>query len=191
MRRNDLDGAARYFSEALPPLLEMEHFELLAYCLREVAMLALRQGRLPRAAKLTAAAERLRDLHGLADWPIREDVYSGALAALRRRLREPEIERAWNEGRRLTLGEAVAYALEAPEHATPGHTNPEHERLSARETEVAVLIAQGLTSREIATELVISEKTVDSHADHIRTKLGLRSRAEIAAWAVRQARGAG
>ena len=58
--------------------------------------------------------------------------------------------------------------------------------LSPREREVAALIAAGLTSREIAERLVISERTADSHADHIRQKLELRSRAEIAAWAIRQ-----
>ena len=57
--------------------------------------------------------------------------------------------------------------------------------LTAREREVATLIAAGLTSRAIAEQIHISERTVDAHADHIRTKLGLRSRAEIAAWVVR------
>jgi DNA-binding NarL/FixJ family response regulator len=46
------------------------------------------------------------------------------------------------------------------------------------------LIGRGLTSREIADALVISVKTVDTHADRIRNKLGLRSRAEIAVWAL-------
>ena len=50
--------------------------------------------------------------------------------------------------------------------------------------EVAVLIARGLTSREMAEALMVSERTADSHADHIRAKLELRSRSEIAAWAV-------
>ena len=53
-----------------------------------------------------------------------------------------------------------------------------------REREIAALIARGLTSREIAERLVIGKGTADAHADHIRGKLGLRSRAEIAAWAV-------
>jgi predicted ATPase/DNA-binding CsgD family transcriptional regulator len=60
------------------------------------------------------------------------------------------------------------------------------EQLTRREREIAALIGQGLTSPEIAERLVISRGTVDAHADHIRTKLELRSRAEIAAWAVRQ-----
>jgi len=58
--------------------------------------------------------------------------------------------------------------------------------LTPREREVAILIAQGRTSREIADELVIAERTADTHADRIRTKLGLRSRAEIVAWVLSQ-----
>jgi DNA-binding CsgD family transcriptional regulator len=58
--------------------------------------------------------------------------------------------------------------------------------LTPREREVAVLIALGRTSREIAEDLVITERTADTHADRIRAKLGLRSRAEIVAWALGQ-----
>ena len=50
---------------------------------------------------------------------------------------------------------------------------------------MAVLIARGKTSKDIADALVITERTADTHAAHIRDKLGLRSRAEIAAWVVR------
>lgn len=56
--------------------------------------------------------------------------------------------------------------------------------LTRREREVAALIARGLTSREIAARLFISERTVDSHAEHIRQKLDLHSRLQIATWAV-------
>jgi DNA-binding CsgD family transcriptional regulator len=55
-------------------------------------------------------------------------------------------------------------------------------RLTDREIEVARLIGEGLTSRQIAAHLVVSRRTVDSHAEHIRDKLGLRSRAQIATW---------
>jgi DNA-binding NarL/FixJ family response regulator len=57
---------------------------------------------------------------------------------------------------------------------------------SRREREVAVLIARGHTNREMATELVISEWTVDTHVRHILTKLNFRSRALVAAWALKQ-----
>jgi DNA-binding CsgD family transcriptional regulator len=57
--------------------------------------------------------------------------------------------------------------------------------LSRREREVASLVAQGLTSREIGQKLFISERTAEGHIESIRGKLGFRSRAEIAAWVVR------
>lgn len=56
--------------------------------------------------------------------------------------------------------------------------------LSARERVVAALIAAGLSNAEIATRLRISERTAEAHGEHIRNKLGFRSRAQIAAWAV-------
>ena len=172
------------FSEALPTLLEAGHEELLAYSLSGVAVLAVRQQQLSRAAQLEAAASNLRESHGLVVWPVREALYADTQKALRQRLGDPAIERAWAEGSRMTAAEAVAYALSTGAAEVPSQAAVAVEGLSARETEVAALIAAGRTSREIAGELVISEKTADSHADHIRTKLGLRSRAEIAAWAV-------
>jgi pimeloyl-ACP methyl ester carboxylesterase/DNA-binding CsgD family transcriptional regulator len=55
--------------------------------------------------------------------------------------------------------------------------------LTAREFQVADLIADGLTNAEIGRRLVISTRTVDAHVDHVRTKLGFRARAQIAVWA--------
>ena len=54
--------------------------------------------------------------------------------------------------------------------------------LSVREREVATLIARGLTNREIADELVVGERTVETHASNILNKLGLGSRREVARW---------
>ena len=58
--------------------------------------------------------------------------------------------------------------------------------LSRREREVAALVARGLSNRAIAAELSIAEKTAANHIEHIMTKLDLRSRAQIAVWAVRR-----
>jgi DNA-binding CsgD family transcriptional regulator len=56
--------------------------------------------------------------------------------------------------------------------------------LSAREAEVVQLLVRGLTNRQIAQRLGIGERSVDSHLDHVRDRLGLRTRVEIAAWAI-------
>ena len=55
--------------------------------------------------------------------------------------------------------------------------------LSTREQEVAVLIAHGLTNKQIAEHLIIAPRTADNHVQHIFDKLGVSSRALVAAWA--------
>jgi pimeloyl-ACP methyl ester carboxylesterase/DNA-binding CsgD family transcriptional regulator len=69
---------------------------------------------------------------------------------------------------------------------TPSRTPAATGRpLTARELEVADLIAEGLTNGEIARNLGVSIRTVDSHVEHVRTKLGVRARSQIAVWARR------
>jgi DNA-binding NarL/FixJ family response regulator len=58
--------------------------------------------------------------------------------------------------------------------------------LSEREAEVAALVAQALSNRDIAARLYLSERTVESHVRSILAKLGFATRMEIATWAVRE-----
>ena len=58
--------------------------------------------------------------------------------------------------------------------------------LTGREREVTVMVAQGLTNNEIAERLVLSVRTVEAHVTHALTKVGLRSRAQLAIWAMQQ-----
>jgi DNA-binding NarL/FixJ family response regulator len=58
--------------------------------------------------------------------------------------------------------------------------------LTPREQEVAALIAAGLTNREIARRLIVTEGTAASHVAHILGKLGLRSRVQVGVWAAAQ-----
>ena len=58
--------------------------------------------------------------------------------------------------------------------------------LTPREQEVADLVAEGLSNREISRRLVIAQRTAESHVENILTKLGFRSHAQIAAWVVEQ-----
>jgi len=70
------------------------------------------------------------------------------------------------------------YRRAAPVTAPTAGSHP----LSRREVEVAVLIAQGLTSKEIGKKLFIERGTVDTHVQHIYNKLGIDSRPQLAVW---------
>jgi len=142
-----------------------------------LAHLAALRGDSDRALLLGGCAERLRDETGI--WP--RPWFSLAdrqwLADLETRLgQEARTMRA--EGRRLTVAQAVTYAL----------TNERPGSLSTRELAVTELVAEGLTDKEIASRLAISERTAESHVQRIREKLGFQSRAQIARWAADHAR---
>ncbi|WP_315860753.1 LuxR C-terminal-related transcriptional regulator [Amycolatopsis sp. EV170708-02-1] len=95
-----------------------------------------------------------------------------------------EVKRHYRFGKSLSRQDAVRYVLEGP--ASPA-ARASSAPLSAREFEIAELVTRGLTNRQIAAELFISPRTADTHLSHIYTKLGVSSRAELAAWVVRRA----
>jgi DNA-binding CsgD family transcriptional regulator len=104
-------------------------------------------------------------------------------------------ERSWTAGKQLvtqlatTLSEDrdgqrfLARAAAAFPDAVPQSRRHHPDELSRRETEVAQLIAVGLSNRAIAERLYLSERTVEKHVEHIRAKLSLTSRAQLAVWA--------
>ena len=144
------------------------------------------KGEAERAARLWGAAQALHETKGI---PRDTDFLAEAdarISAVRSGMGEEAWEEAWRKGRAMTLDEAVSYALE--EEETDPLTSPAPEEPSAgqapvaltrREEEVALLVARGLTNRQIAPELSISEHTVANHVRKILKKLGLRSRAQI------------
>jgi len=70
-----------------------------------------------------------------------------------------------------------------PDHGGPGRGGPAPAKLlTSRELEIAGLVAEGLSHRQIAGRLVISKRTVDAHVEHIYGKLGVSSRVQLTAW---------
>jgi non-specific serine/threonine protein kinase len=104
----------------------------------------------------------------------------GRMQSARDMLAARVAEAALAAGRKLTLEEAVDEALGTPARAPEPPAGP----LSRREGEVAELIARGLTNRQIAERLVISERTADNHVANILSKLSFSTRAQIAAWTI-------
>jgi DNA-binding NarL/FixJ family response regulator len=109
------------------------------------------------------------------------------VVAARSALGDREFDRVCRSPKGVDADQLVALALQerAPTVApTSGTSSP--TGLTARERQIAGLVAHGLSNKEIASKLVISQRTAETHVEHILSKLGFTSRAQIAAWAVEQ-----
>ena len=82
----------------------------------------------------------------------------------------------------MSSAQFLALAREAPGEPRSGKVASSASGLSKRELEIARMVASGMTSRAIAERLFLSDRTVESHLEHILTKLGFSSRAQVAVW---------
>ncbi|WP_040820718.1 protein kinase domain-containing protein [Nocardia jiangxiensis] len=136
-----------------------------------------------RAAVLMGAAENLlRSTSGVSIFfPELSDAHDECEHMVRRKLGNQRFDAMFKRGQAMGMNAAVAYALGEPENATPHASGME---LTDRERQVAEFVAKGLTNKQIAAKLVISQRTAEHHVEKILTKLGFTSRAQIAAWIV-------
>jgi non-specific serine/threonine protein kinase len=188
----DLGRARETLAESLALLAELGHEYGEAVCASALAAVAAADGQAAAAARLLGAASAALERVGNSLEPADQRAYEQT-AALAREALQGGFDVEFAAGRELSPMEAaVPHRCTAPTHAPPrlvASKPADFDALSAREREVVTLIARGCTSEAIAEALVISRRTADTHAAHIREKLGLRSRAEIAAWAIKNGLG--
>jgi predicted ATPase/DNA-binding CsgD family transcriptional regulator len=157
----------------------------MAWSMEALGWVAVDTGRFERGAQLLGIAEVLWAQSGsrLAD-PL-QAWHATAVERLRERLGAPRLSAEIETGRSFSRADGLAFALEETGAGVEVHTG-EHQLLSERELEVVALVASGLANRAIAEKLFLSSRTVEKHVEHAMDKLGLGSRAEIAAWYARQ-----
>jgi len=165
---------------------EMADRYRLAYALALMAALAATVGQPEQALRLAGAAAALRDVISAPLYPFIQAEFERFLAPARESLTQEVAAQAWRDGSQMSLEQAIECAQAgemAPAPVVSTRSKPVEgvRGLSSRERLIAVLIARGRTNREIAAELVISERTVDTHVTHILAKLVLTSRSQVAA----------
>jgi non-specific serine/threonine protein kinase len=136
-------------------------------------------------------AESLREAFNYKRPPALQVDHDKCVAVARDGLGESAFVTAHAAGRLVGLDQAIEYALSWPEAVRPKSRESAEVaagkrvgRLAPRERQVALLIAEGKTNREIAANLSITEGTAETHVQHILNKLGVNTRAQIAAWVV-------
>ena len=190
---NDYARAEALLLESVPICLESGHGEYLAYGLGGLARVAAARQQPILAARLLGTLHHLLTEVGVDQWPLRRDLFAVAHEQARARLGEDGFAVAFDEGRRTAAADAVQNALaelsavpvvpDIAERTARPQSLP--GGLSKREIEVARLVTDGKTNREIAVALTVSERTVATHLDHIFAKLDVSSRTAVATFLLR------
>ncbi|MGI5289870.1 LuxR C-terminal-related transcriptional regulator [Nonomuraea polychroma] len=156
----------------------------IALCMEALAWMAADDAAERAAMLLGAAQENWRSFGGPL-FGYLSAFHDTAVAVARERLGEQAFDAAFHKGAELSPTEALAYAMgrTAPRAKQPrDNSSP----LTKREREIAALVAQGMSNKEIASSLVIAQRTAEAHVEHILSKLGFTSRTQIATWVAGQ-----
>ncbi len=188
-RQGDLTAARAFYEESLSIARQMDFKERMALGLECLAVVVAAQGEPRWAVRLCGAAEALRELMGAPLPAVWRADYEQVVAVARSALKERTFLTLWAEGRSLSLEHILADqepkpVLTAPSSRMLTLALASYTKLTSRELEVLRLLAQGLTSVQIAEQLVIGLVTVNSHVRSIYSKLGVTSRAAATRYAI-------
>jgi non-specific serine/threonine protein kinase len=182
----DFAGAGALACAGLRVARDMDDRVGTAQCLEALAWIAASQKQAARALALIGAADAVRAAIPVLRPAQISGYHEAALGAAREALPESAATAAVAKGSAMSAAEAIRFALgeasppAARPPAIPADGSP--GQLTRREQDVAVLVARGMSNGQIAATRVISDRTVEKHVQHIMDKLGVSTRAQIAAW---------
>jgi non-specific serine/threonine protein kinase len=162
-----------------------------ALCWESLAALASRRGQHAESVRLVSAATAIRTRLSIPRTETDTARVERCLDEARGRIGDYEIDREQHRGQTIPGADAHELARQiavGDERGGDPGSRPGWDALTAREQEVAALVAEGRTNQQIGTRLGIAARTAEAHVHNIMTKLDVRSRAEVAVWAVTNAR---
>ncbi|MBO0682409.1 MAG: LuxR family transcriptional regulator [Candidatus Dormibacteraeota bacterium] len=181
---NDLQEPKPVLVEGLQVAQEIDDRMAQSHLIDALACHAASSGQPRLAVRLLGAAEAIKSETGGRTWAFLAGVVEQARQAATTSLGWSESEAEREAGRSMSTESAMRLVLGRPaENEAVAAGRAEQGPLGGREAQVAELVAQGLSNKDIAARLLISPHTVDSHIRSIMNKLGCNSRAQIAAWA--------
>ena len=179
------EEAGPLLAEALRIYTEFNDLRGVAQCLEALAHVASERAHYESAARLIGAAAALRERVAARQPDTEQGRSSAVQRVLARALGPQEADALIHAGRTMPVQQAADLATAVASGTAPGDADRSDQvPLTPRERQVAALVASGRTNRQIGRVLGISEKTAEVHLHHVMSKLDVRSRAEVAAWAV-------
>jgi len=154
--------------------------------LETLAWMAAERGASDRAATLLGSAEHVRRSGAMPFQEPYRQQHERSVAVAVEGLGQRAYDAAFNRGCAMTMDEGVAFAVEGKEPTTrqePAAAVGSPIALTRREQEIATLVGQGMSNKQIAAKLIVSERTAEYHILNILNKLGFDSRTQIASWA--------
>jgi predicted ATPase/DNA-binding CsgD family transcriptional regulator len=183
MLRGDVAGGTALVRQSLQIKRGFNDHLGIAMCSDVLGGCAIFEERPERAARLFGGARRIwRSLGAPMFGEGYASVHDMGEDMVRQALGEDAFAAEYAAGARLDTASLVAYALEEEADLGPSTARDPWAPLTKRERDIAGLVADGLSNREIAERLVIAKRTVETHVEHILAKLSFSSRAQIAAW---------
>lgn len=160
-----------------------------ALCVEALSWIAAEEGRDERAAVLMGAARALRKIVSgpTVHIPGIVDNHAQCVRRTRKAFGVDAYAAAYRSGKALSFDEITAIALNETPPVPSTRPSEAGSSLTKRERQVAELVSEGLTNKEIATRLFISPRTAQGHVENILIKLGFTSRTQIAAWYIERA----
>jgi predicted ATPase/DNA-binding NarL/FixJ family response regulator len=180
-----LEETRPLLAEALQIYIDVNDPRGVAQCEEALAYVASEQAHYETAARLTGAAAALRARVAALPTDGEQARISAVERVFVKALGPEDADRLIHAGRTMPAQQAADLAMAVASGAAPGDPDrPQVVPLTPRERQVAALVTTGRTNRQIGRVLGISEKTAEVHLHHVMSKLDVRSRAEVAAWAV-------
>jgi non-specific serine/threonine protein kinase len=185
LQQDEIEQAQTIFKESMTIHLSQQNKPGMIECLIGFAAYAVKTGLFGTGVRLFAATFAIRGQSDISKWPTTQKEFEKYLDYARSKLSKKVFQEEQIAGRIMSLEQAVAYAMEL--QLNPNIEEPkvdEIDSLTTREFEVASLIGQGKSNLEIAAELILSKRTIETHVSHILSKLGFSNRAQIMRWAI-------
>jgi DNA-binding CsgD family transcriptional regulator/tetratricopeptide (TPR) repeat protein len=185
LHQDEIEQAQTLFKESMTIHLSQQNKPGMIECLIGFAACAVKSGLYGTGVRLFAASTEISGQNDISRWMTTQKEVEKYFGVAQSNISKKELQEEQLSGRIMSLEQAIACAMKLQLKSSIEVPDVNVlESLTIREFEVASLIGQGMSNLEIAADLILSKRTIETHVSHILSKLGFSNRAQIMRWAI-------